>query len=520
MPGIKIYRKSKLKTVNTVKVTETQINLEVSPPSDEPSETVPTPDNNQPSIEPQPYIVDEFDEDLVPDNFYETYPSDKKGNQKIFVQIAAYRDPELIPTLISMLDNCDHPENLTVGIAWQHNNDDEFDEAMYDYMKDDRFRIIDTPNSSGHGTCWARHTIQHLYCEEEFTLALDSHHRFVPGWDSKCKSMYYYLQEKGHEKPLLTGYVTSYKPWLEDSDDSGEYSLTNGFEQDPWKMVFDRFIPEGAIFFLPTSMFGQELRQPIPSRFYSAHFSFTSGQFCKEVPHDPNYYFHGEEISLAARAYTHGYDLFHPHKIICYHEYTRKGRPHHWDDCNKEQGREHDWWEINEMCHKRNRILFGMDGEDPNQINFGEYGFGKERTLEDYQRYSGINFEKRAIQKEVRDNVTPVYPHNGNDNYENEWLKNWCIDFFVPWKELPETWEDTEFWYVGVHDADGNELVRDDFPQSKIAEIYDERQDPFAARFPIGLVCQERPVKMTVIPFVQDVGWLDKIEKDIDPDLK
>ena len=99
-------------------------------------------------------------------------------------------------------------------------------------------------------------------------------------------------------------------------------------------------------------------------------------------------------------------------------------------------------------------------------------------------------------------------------------MKNWCIDFFVPWKELPETWEDTEFWYVGVHDADGNELVRDDFPQSKIAEIYDERQDPFAARFPIGLVCQERPVKMTVIPFVQDVGWLDKIEKDIDPDLK
>ena len=117
--------------------------------------------------------------------------------------------------------------------------------------------------------------------------------------------------------------------------------------------------------------------------------------------HDPDYYFHGEEISLAARAYTHGYDLFHPHKIICYHEYTRKGRPHHWDDCNKEQGREHDWWEINEMCHKRNRILFGMDGEDPNQINFGEYGFGTERTLEDYQRYSGIHFGKRAIQKWV-----------------------------------------------------------------------------------------------------------------------
>ena len=50
--------------------------------------------------------------------------------------------------------------------------------------------------------------------------------------------MYYYLQEKGHPKPLLTGYVTSYKPWLEDSDDSGEYSLANGFEQDPLENGF------------------------------------------------------------------------------------------------------------------------------------------------------------------------------------------------------------------------------------------------------------------------------------------
>jgi hypothetical protein len=92
-------------------------------------------------------------------------------------------------------------------------------------MKDDRFQVVDVVNKRGHGTCWARHTIQHLYCEEEFTLAIDSHHRFVPGWDSKLKSMYYYLQQKGHPKPLLTGYVTSYKPWLENSDDTGEYSL-------------------------------------------------------------------------------------------------------------------------------------------------------------------------------------------------------------------------------------------------------------------------------------------------------
>ena len=49
-----------------------------------------------------------------------------------------------------------------------------------------------------------------------------------------------------------------------------------------------------------------------------------TGQWCIEVPYDPDYYFHGEEISLAVRSYTWGYDLFHPHKIIAWHEYTRK----------------------------------------------------------------------------------------------------------------------------------------------------------------------------------------------------
>jgi len=516
MPGIRIYRKSKLKTANTEKTVIAE-QIEVSP-GDDLSNNISTPDIS--STEPQPYVIDGDDLDIVGDNFYKDYPSDKKGNQKIFVQIAAYRDPELIPTLVSMIDNADEPDNLTFGICWQHNQNDEFDQKIYEYMKDDRFQIIDVKNKRGHGTCWARHTIQHLYCEEEFTLAIDSHHRFVPGWDSKLKSMYYYLQQKGHPKPLLTGYVTSYKPWLENSDGTGEYSMENGFETEPWKMVFDRFIPEGAIFFLPTSMTGSELKEPIPSRFYSAHFIFSTGQMCNEVPHDPNYYFHGEEISLAVRAFTHGYDLFHPNKIIAYHEYTRKGRPHHWDDCNKEQGRQHDWWEVNEMCHKRNRILFGMDGEDSNQINFGEYGFGNERTVEEYERYAGINFKKRAITQDVVDSVNPVYPHNGTEPDDIEWLKNWCIDFFIPWDDLPETYEDTEFWYVGVHDADGNELVREDYQIEKIQEIYDERQDPHAARFPIGLVCKERPVSYTVIPFVKDHGWLDKIVKDLDPNLK
>ena len=91
-------------------------------------------------------------------------------------------------------------------------------------------------------------------------------------------------------------------------------------------MDFDRFSPDGNVHFLPATIDDAEDRsEPIPARFYSAHFAFTDGEFVNEVPHDPQYYFHGEEVSIAVRAFTHGYDLLHPHKIFLWHYYTRRG---------------------------------------------------------------------------------------------------------------------------------------------------------------------------------------------------
>jgi len=62
-------------------------------------------------------------------------------------------------------------------------------------------------------------------------------------------------------------------------------------------MNFDRFSPDGNVHFLPASIDDfKERTEPVHARFYSAHFCFTLGQFALEVQHDPDYYFHGEEI--------------------------------------------------------------------------------------------------------------------------------------------------------------------------------------------------------------------------------
>ena len=70
--------------------------------------------------------------------------------ETIFVQIASYRDPDLLNTLTDILSKAKSPQNLRFGISWQHSEDDEWDN-LDEYQDDDRFRILDIPSSESQG---------------------------------------------------------------------------------------------------------------------------------------------------------------------------------------------------------------------------------------------------------------------------------------------------------------------------------------------------------------------------------
>ena len=412
------------------------------------------------------------------------------NNNLIFVQIASYRDPELVPTIEDMIAKAKHPENLTFGICWQHSEDDSWDN-LDKFKSDERFKIIDINYRDSKGACWARNLLQQEYDGEEYTFQLDSHHRFINDWDEELINMLKHLQLKGYEKPMLTSYISSYDPL---NDPQGRVNV-------PWKMNFDRFIPEGAVFFLPAAIENyKELSEPIPSRFYSAHFNFTLGQFVNEVPHDPNYYFHGEEISIAVRAYTWGYDLFHPHKIIAWHEYTRKNRTKHWDDDNE-------WHKKNSSCHLRNRKLFGMDNL-PQDIDFGVYGFGTKRTLEDYERYAGVSFKKRAVQQYTLDNKLAPNPPLYGEEFENSFLKIFkqCID--LPKSNFTEI--DYDFWAVIFEDENNNSINRQDANEGEIRAILSGSGDMIQIWRTFN--SEVLPHHYVVWPHSKSKGWGDKIK--------
>lgn len=418
--------------------------------------------------------------------------NDEKTNT-IFIQIASYRDPQLLHTLKDCLEKAKHPENLRFGIAWQHAKEDAWD-TLDEYKDNPNFRIIDINYKESKGVCWARHKVQQLYDGEKYTLQLDSHHRFAENWDETLIEMLTDLQKEGHAKPLITAYIPSFDP---DNDPGGRVQV-------PWKLTFDRFIPEGAVFFLPagfSSAEGDDLSKPMLGRFYSAHFAFSVGQFCTEVPHDPNYYFHGEEISIAVRAFTHGYDIFYPHKIVAWHEYTRKGRTKQWDD-------DPGWGLRNSDSHLRNRKLFGMDGEKQD-IDFGEYGFGTERTLEDYEKFAGLDFSKRAITEDVTKNRLPKFENMklSDEDFSASLtsLFKHCID--IGFHQVPE--KDYDFWVVAFKDANGEDLHRKDADKNEVQRMMND-PDGYCKVWR-SFETLTPPKSWVVWPHSKSKGWCDQI---------
>lgn len=426
----------------------------------------------------------------------------KKNSQQaadqnlIYIQIASYRDPQLLLTIKDCIDKAKYPENLRFGIAWQHSDADAWDN-LDPYQNDTRFRIVDVNYQDAKGVCWARNLVQALYKDEKYTLQIDSHHRFAVNWDTTMIDMLQKLQKDGSPKPLITSYIPSFDP---EKDPEARVL-------EPWKMTFDRFIPEGAIFFLPAAFDSQieKTDRPLLGRFYSAHFAFTLGIFCKEVAHDPNYYFHGEEINIAVRAFTYGYDIYYPHDVVCWHEYTRKGRSKQWDD-------DPVWHEKNRVSHERNRQLFNMD-DHTNNINFGRYGFGTTRTLLDYEKYAGIQFKTRSITQDVIDHKPPKLKNMSISDKKfaaslHPIFKH-CID--IGYAQVPE--DDYNFWCVAFKDENGEDLNRVD---ADVAEIERMKNDPDGyCKIWRSFPTTKTPKSWIVWPHSLSKGWSDPITGNI-----
>jgi hypothetical protein len=409
----------------------------------------------------------------------------------IYVSIAAYRDPQLVPTIEDCLAKARHPEQLRFGICWQHGPE----ETALPWAGDPRFRIMDVDWKASRGACWARAELMNRYDGEDYFLQLDSHHRFAQDWDVKALEQ---MRRTGSPKPVLTAYATPFNP-----DKPDERT------DEPMRMNFDRFTDESIILFRPGGIDNWQARErPVRGRFLSAHFLFAEGRFVRDVPYDPELYFIGEEITLTVRAFTHGYDIFHPTEVIVWHEYTREYREHkHWTDHNHDKGVEVAW-------HQRDKVSLEKVKAFLRAPWIGAYGLGTERTFAEYEAYAGVNFQLRRAQEYTRRFEEPPNPPADPD-----WagrIATYSLDLAIEKSRLPQGLDDYQFWYVGVHDKDSNEILRQDADRDEVLKLL---ADPS----PVALLhrsfdTEKVPASWTVWPVSESRGWLERIDGPILPE--
>ena len=242
----------------------------------------------------------------------------KKKNKhygKIFISIASYRDPELIPTIIDAIENAKCIDNIVFGICLQ---DTESVLKTFPYQNSENFRIHKVLYTESKGVCWARRLIQtELLKKEKYYLQIDSHMRFVKDWDKKLMDQLNLCESK---KPIISVYPGAYSPYDENKMHKNNNTIYRLSSEKFYKSVGDN---KYSLYII-----GKQVKDiyktPQKSYYCSANFLFTLSKWANECPYSNNIYFRGEEDYIMFESYKNNWDVFYTQIPIIYHFYVRK----------------------------------------------------------------------------------------------------------------------------------------------------------------------------------------------------
>ncbi|MES2785245.1 MAG: GlcNAc-transferase family protein [Pseudomonadota bacterium] len=311
----------------------------------------------------------------------------------VFISIAAYRDPILPFTVSRALATAHRPDELHFGIVEQTPTSARG--APLAMRGAARLSYVAIDSQFARGPCWARAIGQSLYDNEDWYFQIDSHMDFDQGWDETLITQATTLMSQKPGRPGVV--ISSYpNPFVFDNGEAVKRPTTQKVLAHVVKPDA-QFEPEHPVLGFEAHPLDED--NAVPGMHLGAGCLFASGAYAEAFPYDPWYYFHGEEQALAARLYTHGWDIFHMPGLPVYHLYNAPGsgapaRPLHWDP-KEDEARDRSWWTLEEKSRARLKAL--LAGE-----RLGVYGLGRERTMAQYAAFSGIDYAARTIGSHAR----------------------------------------------------------------------------------------------------------------------
>lgn len=297
----------------------------------------------------------------------------------IFINIPSYHDPEIWETVSNFYNNAKYPERIYFGITNQTDAVDLHKEVLDKFPRVD-MDIIEPGSIVG---CQpARLNSHKFYKNQDYYLNMDSHMRSIKNWDEELICDFEMLQA-ARGKSVITSYAAPY-----DKDENGndivkdiDYSTMFYMSESNIESFKSKGIPQFCAY---NHSYGVE----IPSPYISGHFFFTSKEAIADAPFVKEVMFTEEEIFMAVRFFTAGYNIFTPKKTYVYHRYGRNGRRLFWEDFPEV-------WNKKDL-ESRNFVTNILE----NNI-VSENGILGKRTLREFEEYSGIRFKERTLSEKV-----------------------------------------------------------------------------------------------------------------------
>lgn len=257
------------------------------------------------------------------------------NDERVFVAMAAFEDPELLPTIKSLLVSAANPHRLVIGIVWQGTRRcpalepgalEEISRlwggATTSQTKVEaasmwpgaelglgspkracggRLRVLELPSAEARGPCWARYLTELLWEGEEWHAQMDSHMRLCRDWEALCIREVHGLEAAAPTtKPVLTCYGTRYS---RGAPPDWAARATVEPPTPPLVLAASHF-DEAQTLQIKGSAARACFDAPRRTYLFSANFSFSRGARVAEVAYDPQLQmlFYGEEILFAVSA--------------------------------------------------------------------------------------------------------------------------------------------------------------------------------------------------------------------------
>lgn len=295
----------------------------------------------------------------------------------IFVSIACYRDPDVVNTVRSAYENASNKEGLFFCVVSQ---DEDNQHPDLSFIPESQVRLIKVHWSESMGLGWARE-LATKDINQTYFLQIDSHSRFVPEWDSLIVGNYERAKKFWGSRLILTAYPDPCEIDWDTNPPTDRFMPTVGLKKISVRWAEDSKMLKGGTSWpeVVDTVNGDEI-------LYLAGGSlFCASDIMAELPYDKLIYFNGEEGSISLRAYTRGIRMVSPVVKYMYSNYNRENtkRPLHWSDHSG------DWFNMNKASHERLEKIFKGDR------SFGVFGIESESLYQQYQKLSGIDFQKQ-----------------------------------------------------------------------------------------------------------------------------